>query len=131
MTALSSSSYPQLELPLRNQLNVLRTRIRSALRSADADRYATVAEKVHDFKDQALSMQLTDITHAEIARDFGELRDIEAALSRMALGLYGQCIQCSAQIPLDRLRAFPSAKRCLNCQHLREHVSTYQPAQLA
>jgi DnaK suppressor protein len=123
MIAPRSSAYSQLEAPLRNRLEELRTQIKNALLNADADRYATTAEQVHDFKDQALSTQQTSINHAEIARDLKELRDVEAALRRMTLGLYGQCIQCSAQIPTERLMAFPSAARCLSCQRLHERTA--------
>jgi DnaK suppressor protein len=118
------SAYSQPELPLRIRLEELRTQITNALLSADADPYATTAEQVHDFKDQALSAQQTSINYAEIARDLKELRDVEAALRRMTLGLYGQCIQCSAQIPTERLIAFPSAARCLSCQRLHERTLT-------
>jgi DnaK suppressor protein len=132
MIAPRSSAYSQLELPLRNRLEELRTQIENALHSDNADRYATTAEQVHDFKDQALSTQQASIDHAEIARDLKELRDVEAALTRMTLGLYGQCIQCSRQIPPDRLMAFPSAARCLSCQRLHERVPAYhQPTDVA
>jgi DnaK suppressor protein len=128
MIAFKYIEYPQLELALRSRLEVLRSQIRDTLLNADADRYAALAEQVHDFKDQALSTLLTDISHAEIVRDLEEVRDIETALGRMASGQYGQCMQCNARIPADRLEAFPAAKRCLPCQRQQEHIATRQQA---
>jgi len=55
-----------------------------------------------------------DDLHAE------ELRDIEAARGRLAQGLYGTCVECGVAIPHARLRAFPTAKRCLSCQQRYE-----------
>ena len=49
-----------------------------------------------------------------------EIRDIEAANRRLVDGRYGQCVDCGASIPFARLRAFPTAKRCLGCQEVHE-----------
>lgn len=50
-----------------------------------------------------------------------ELGDIEAALERLDAGTYGQCNDCGATIPPARLNAYPTAKRCIDCQSLVEH----------
>jgi DnaK suppressor protein len=49
-----------------------------------------------------------------------ELGDIEAALKRIQAGTYGQCTDCGVVIPPARLQAYPTAKRCINCQSLAE-----------
>jgi DnaK suppressor protein len=123
MTAIAPPGYLHLERALRTRLEGLRIEIRDTLLRIDADRYAAIAEQVHDFKDQALSALLTNVGHAEIARDLDEVRDIETALERMALKQYGRCIQCDTPIPSERLEAFPSAKRCLPCQQRHESVA--------
>jgi DnaK suppressor protein len=60
------------------------------------------------------------VQQAEVTRDVGEVRDIEGAQARIAAGRYGLCIDCEAEIGFARLQAFPSAKRCIGCQALRE-----------
>jgi DnaK suppressor protein len=50
-----------------------------------------------------------------------ELGDIEAALERLDAGTYGQCADCGVTIPPARLNAYPTAKRCIDCQSLVEH----------
>ena len=45
-----------------------------------------------------------------------ELRDIEAAMRRLNVGAYGVCIECDDELEVERLRAYPTAKRCLPCQ---------------
>ena len=45
-----------------------------------------------------------------------ELGDIEAALERLDAGTYGQCSECGVTIPPARLNAYPTAKRCIDCQ---------------
>jgi RNA polymerase-binding transcription factor DksA len=40
---------------------------------------------------------------------------IDAALSRVADGSYGICVNCGEQISEARLEAVPHAARCRNC----------------
>ena len=49
-----------------------------------------------------------------------ELGDIEAALERLDAGTYGQCTDCGVTIPPARLNAYPTAKRCIDCQTVAE-----------
>ncbi len=49
-----------------------------------------------------------------------ELGDIDAALERMDADTYGQCTDCGVTIPPERLNAYPTAKRCIDCQTLAE-----------
>lgn len=44
-----------------------------------------------------------------------QLKEISEALERMENGTYGICENCSKEIPLERLRVYPAAKRCLDC----------------
>ncbi|UBM11037.1 TraR/DksA family transcriptional regulator [Cupriavidus metallidurans] len=50
------------------------------------------------------------------------LADIDAARARMQRGQYGICIDCGGAIPFLRLQAYPTAKRCTECQRRREHL---------
>lgn len=68
----------------------------------------------------SLADLLTDVTHAEIGRDIDEVRDIEAALQRIAVGTYAICIRCNQPIDRGRLDAHPTAMRCFACQRLHE-----------
>jgi DnaK suppressor protein len=53
-------------------------------------------------------------------REQVEFNDIEAALARLRAGAFGLCEDCHGEIPMPRLRAIPSARRCLTCQRVRE-----------
>ncbi len=46
-----------------------------------------------------------------------KLKEVNGALNRMQNGTYGICENCeNEEIPLERLRAYPSASTCLKCQ---------------
>jgi RNA polymerase-binding transcription factor DksA len=45
----------------------------------------------------------------------GTFRAIEGALERIAVGTYGVCVRCGAEIPTERLEAVPWTPYCLAC----------------
>ncbi|MGH8279177.1 MAG: TraR/DksA family transcriptional regulator [Gammaproteobacteria bacterium] len=70
-----------------------------------------------------LDAALADVTlasdYAVVRQDVLDVRDILAARRRLAAGHYGICIDCGTDIAYRRLLAYPTAKRCIDCQ--REH----------
>ena len=112
---------PHFERKLRSRSDVLRAEIRDVLLRSDAERYSNIAGEVHDVDDEALADLLVDVDLAEITRHVQELRDIDAALRRIAMRSYGTCVSCEEPIGLERLEAYPTAKRCFACQTSRDH----------
>jgi RNA polymerase-binding protein DksA len=69
-------------------------------------------------EDDALADAAAEMDVAMVIRESQELQDIEAALARIGDGSYGICIDCGGEIGRARLKAYPTAKRCLPCQIL-------------
>ena len=57
-------------------------------------------------------------TLSETARR--EVMQIDAALGRMEEGMYGECVDCGQEIPIERLRALPFTLRCQEDEEERE-----------
>jgi len=55
-----------------------------------------------------------------LERDENSLREIDAALERIAAGGYGICDVCEERITKARLRAMPHARTCVICQRRAE-----------
>ena len=55
-----------------------------------------------------------------LTRNASLMRDLRAALHRVADGSYGLCIDCEDPIAPRRLAAVPWAARCLSCQENAE-----------
>lgn len=53
---------------------------------------------------------------AVVSQDAQDVRDIVAARRRVAAGTYGVCVDCGNPIGYERLLAYPTAKRCIDCQ---------------
>jgi len=58
---------------------------------------------------------------------YGQLRQVEEALSRLDLGEYGYCLGCGESIAPNRLRSVPWTAYCLGCQ---EKASFLNPTEL-
>jgi len=108
------------ERKLRARAGVLRQEIREALLRGDSEPYVQLAGQVHDAADEAIADLLVDVNLSDITRDVEECRDIEGALTRIATRAFGICVSCREPIGLDRLEAYPTAKRCLACQQLHD-----------
>ena len=112
---------------LRERSLQLRSAIRDALLRADAEQYASLAGEVHDAEDDALADLLVDVNLAEITHEIAELRDTESALQRIATGAFGTCVACGEPIVRERPEAYPTAERCLHCQHRHDQARAVGP----
>lgn len=117
----------QLAERLRERRRVLQQEIHDALVREGTERYADIAQRVMDAQGESLAGVLAEVRHADLARDVEEVGDIEGALQRIAHGTYGTCIRCGEAIAPERLAAWPTAKRCLNCQRVREKEKAGAP----
>lgn len=114
---------------LEERFHELRDLIRQELLSSDEEQYIDLAGRVHDTGDEAVADLLADVNLAVIDHHVEEIRDIDAALLRIASGSYGRCVDCTDFIEPARLDAYPTAKRCHRCQSRREqtHVQPRHP----
>lgn len=88
----------------------------SEIRSLIAD----MGERPPDTSDEALLHSLSAIDAAQVRQNVQDVQDIVAARQRIATGKYGVCTDCGSDIGYERLLAYPTAKRCINCQRGHE-----------
>ena len=120
MSALTTLERENLTRMLSERTEILRDEVRVGLKRMRTEGYEDLLSGTSDAGDRSVASLLTDVTNAEVARDAAELQDIFAAESRLAAGTYGTCVDCDVPIPYARLVAYPTAKRCLRCQQIRE-----------
>lgn len=118
---LSSAEIKQFETVLRERREKLRTIISNALVSAD-ENFGTLAGQVRDAGDDSVADLVSGLNLNQVAREAGEIADIEAALGRIQDGGFGECIECGNAIAASRLSAYPTAKRCIDCQTRHENA---------
>jgi DnaK suppressor protein len=74
-----------------------------------------------ELEENAQKDRITRLTSRLTDRDRQKIREIDAALDRMAAGIYGKCEKCGQEIGDKRLRALPTATLCINCAAAREN----------
>lgn len=110
----------EFETRLKARREVLKEEIGDALRDVDQTSGGNYAERLRDLNEESLADMLLDLRLADMHRDLEELHDLDRALTRLKEGGFGTCVECGGEIPLARLRAYPTAKRCRSCQEFHE-----------
>lgn len=97
-----------------NPLAILQAKRASLL--AGRDMSAVHVAREADETDNARNLAERELTAQLSDADAVLLRQVNAALVRIADGSYGECIACSNEIAPARLAALPWAPLCLGCQ---------------
>jgi len=105
-----------LRTELEKRYGELREEIRQELLRSDEEHFIDLAGQVRDLEDESLADLLVDLGLEIIDMHLAEVREIEAALTRISAGSYGDCMDCGGEIETDRLEAHPTARRCWDCQ---------------
>jgi len=118
-----------LKQSLQKRSAELRGTIRQELLQTGQANYIELAGRVHDAGEESVADLLVDLDVAEIDRHADELREVEAALQRIASGTYGISEDSGEPIPFERLQAEPTARRTVEeqAEYERMHGQTPRP----
>src|SRR5690242_3329558 len=104
-----------------------RKRVEHALATLRDQHPGTLDEEVEETaaSDNHMAETATATLGREIDYTLGEnsgqvLADIDSALQRIDDGTYGTCVNCSQEIPIQRLEAHPTASLCIDCKRRAE-----------
>jgi len=125
---LTAEQIEHLQRLLAERRRALFSETLEDLARAREETYPAVAGPVRDSGDEAQADVLSDRDQAEVTREVREIREIEAAQARIAAGTYGVCVECRAEIGYERLLAYPTARRCHDCQRVYEKTHAHPPA---
>ena len=101
----------ELERQNKNCAALLRDNLK---REESENLYAThMADLGSETFDQAINLLLASGRQENI-------REILEALRRLKNGTFGQCVACGKAINLERLKAHPQARLCIECQSASE-----------
>jgi DnaK suppressor protein len=111
---------PQQLDTVRRTMDLRATQLTLEIAAAREARVGSAVDEVIDLKEKADDEADAVVVDAEIDRELAELEQIRLARWRMAEERYGLCVDCGAEIALQRLLARPAASRCLACQTATE-----------
>ena len=103
--------------------DILQTRkvqIIQNIHGVEADLDAMQGLELNDEADFASANNDNIVENAIGIQQEQELREIEAAISRIVDGSYGSCDMCDDDIGIHRLKVKPHAKYCIDCREIVE-----------
>ena len=68
-----------------------------------------------DSEERATDLENQDALEGIENSELQEIHQIREALKRIAQGTYGVCAKCGVDIDPKRLKALPTATRCISC----------------
>jgi RNA polymerase-binding protein DksA len=123
MSHPTRSGLDQITRKLRERQKALLEEVRTEFDQRDNQQLIELmGREPGDSGDVSLADALADMNILRADREINELRDIDAAFARMKAGDFGICADCGAEIPAERLLAYPTAKRCMDCQQRHEQL---------
>lgn len=128
MSHLTGAQLDHLAHVLGDRDRVLREEIRAQLLQSEQQHHVDLAGLVHDEADDAVANMLSDLDLAAVHRDVQELREVQAALTRLRTHSYGVCMRCGVDIAYERLAAQPAARRCIHCEAQQERLYAHDTA---
>jgi len=117
---MTGEQLESLRSNLVQRLAELRARLGAEVADESHERFRDIAGEVADRGDESLGAETTARENALIGHHVREVRELEAALARVAHGSYGRCVDCEADIPYARLVASPACLRCVACEAAHE-----------
>lgn len=112
---------PQILEQLREKLLTEKVRVEEELnriakpKKADGEFLTKYSEIGSDEDENASEVEEYTANIALEANLELQLKEITEAIEKIQQGTYGFCENCGVAIPIDRLMAYPAAKKCLSC----------------
>jgi len=117
---LSNEQITELSGLLNNRLEILWQEIRSEIAERDEQQLSKLPGEIHDFEEASVSDIYAELNLVVLEHHQQELVALRSALKRIEGGSYGSCIDCGEPIGYERLKAYPTAPRCIQCQQIIE-----------
>jgi DnaK suppressor protein len=93
-----------------------------------ARRDGIAIERTPDLLDQLQFAADRELTTRSLELHSRSLRNVRAALDRIAEGNYGTCLECDEEISHKRLQAVPWATLCIACQERQDRTPRHRSA---
>ena len=110
----------ELGYVIEERRSALIDELREDVKRVRGEPHEEIAGPAPDTGDESVAELIEGLDQAEVARELVELRELEAARKRFSEGNYGVCLDCGGDIDYRRLRAYPAAIRCIDCQRRYE-----------
>jgi DnaK suppressor protein len=116
MTTSTRRKRPRVTAEFRQRLAAMRWSLARTVATTDEELATLESQQPSEFGEGAATGVIGDLLTRLEGRERHEMDEIDAAQGRLEAGVFGVCESCHGTIPLARLRAVPTARRCATCQ---------------
>ena len=114
---LSAEDRALLKAELEARRTALRVEVKTQLAGSGDEGVVGLRNRIQESGDEwGVADGLAELDLAEVRHVLADLTQVDAALARMRDGSYGECVDCGEPIAPARLKAYPTAQRCVACQ---------------
>ena len=104
----------------KKRLETRQQELRRTVVRNEQDGRTTDEDSAQDIADRAASSYTKEFLFSQSNNDRQLLQMVEAALSRIREGTFGECVSCGKEINSKRLEAVPWTRHCIECQEKLE-----------
>jgi len=104
----------------RKRLETRQQELRRMVSRTQQDGRSADEDTAQDIADRAASSYTKEFLFHQSNNDRQLLQMVDAALSRIREGTFGECISCGKEINPKRLEAVPWTRHCIECQEKLE-----------
>ncbi len=104
----------------RKRLETRQQELRRMVTRTEQDGRSVDEGSAQDVADKAANSYNKEFLFHQSNNDRQLLQMVDAALSRMREGSFGECISCGEEINAKRLEAVPWTRHCIECQEKLE-----------
>lgn len=120
MTTRTPAPRARFEEEFRDRLAGARLQLARTVATTDEELETLAARESREIAEDAATGTVGELLNRLEGPEQHQLDEIDAAQARLEAGAFGACEDCHNTIPLKRLRAMPTARRCALCQERRE-----------
>jgi len=114
---LSADDRALLKAQLEARRTALRAEVKTQLAGSGDEGVVGLRNRIQESGDEwGVADGLAELDLAEVKHVLADLTQVDAALARIRDGSYGECLDCGEPIAPARLKAYPTAQRCVACQ---------------
>ena len=109
---------------LAEELHKRRLAIVGGVEDTEGELKNIAEEQEAELEEEAQKERIATVLEHLSNRDRQALEEIDNAIQRIVQGTYGKCLSCGRYIALERLRALPTTRLCIDCARTHEGRST-------
>ncbi len=117
---LTPADRGRIKTALEARRVALRTEVKAQLQGSGDERVVGLRNRLDETDDWAVADALAELDIAGLRHTLQDLNEVDAALARLRDETYGTCVDCGEPIAPARLLAYPTARRCIECQQTLE-----------